>query len=142
MRFPVTWRPRPSPLEPAGVAARGTAARALAGRLLARGDEELSRLAGVAGPELLIALGAPGDLPWVDGVSYLGQDPDAPLLLLPTALEPSVHPRLLQDALLARGSKLPPPLAVLLSPDLLVSTAAARPVSRPVLEGWLSRREG
>jgi hypothetical protein len=137
MRFPVTWRPRPRPLEPAGVAARGAAARALAGRLLARGDEELARLSGVAGPELLIALGAPDDLPWVDGVSYLGRDPDAPLLLLPTNRQPSVHPRLLQDALLRRDARLTPPLAVLLGPDLLVSTAPARPIARRVLENAL-----
>ena len=142
MRFPVTWRPRPNPLEPAGVAARGMAARALARRLLARGDEELARLRGVAGPELLIALGAAADLPWVDGVSYLGREAGAPLLLLPTTREPAVHPQLLERALLARARELPglePPLAVLLAPDLLVSTAAARPIDRQVLERWLSR---
>lgn len=142
MRFPVTWRPRPDPLEPAGVAARGAAARSLAARLLARGDEELGRLRGVAGPELLVALGAAADLPWTDGVSYLGRDPDAPLLLLPTNREPAVPARLLERALLARAQELAglePPLAVLLAPDLLVSTAVARPIDRRVLKRWLSR---
>jgi hypothetical protein len=102
-RFSVVWRPRLRPLKPVGVFARGPAARALAERLLARDDAALARLRGVAGDGLLALLGAGGDLPWTDGVSYLGRDPEAPLLLLPTTQEPAIHPRLLERALLERA---------------------------------------
>ncbi len=151
-RFSVVWRPRLRPLEPAGVVARGAAAQALARRLLARDDAALARLrgvagvAGVAGDGLLALLGAGDELPWTDGVSYLGRDPDAPLLLLPTTREPAVHPRLLEGALLERaraGGAPGPPLAVILGrspsdPPLLVSLAEARPIDRASLESWLA----
>jgi len=142
-RIPVAWLPRPIPLEPVGVAARGEAARALAARLLSRSDEELATLRGVAGPDVLIALGSGGNLPWADGVVYLGQDPDSPLLLLPTTHGSSVPPQLLERALVARADRadgadrLSPPLAVLLDPPLLVSTVEARPIVRASLEAWL-----
>ena len=38
----------------------------------------------------VVVLGATEALPWVDGVNYLGRDPDAPRLLLPTMLRPAV----------------------------------------------------
>ena len=135
-RIPVAWLPRPMPLEPVGVAARGEAARALAARLLSRPDEELAALRGVAGPDVLIALGSGGNLPWVDGVVYLGREPDCPLLLLPTTHGPSVPPQLLEQALVERAGG-SPPLAVLLDPPLLVSTVEARPIARASLEAWL-----
>src|SRR5437868_15417633 len=74
----VHWRPREKPLAPVAVAARGFAALRLAQRLLAE-DELLERFEGVAGRELLVlqpnALQPCTDLPWVDGVQYLGKDP-------------------------------------------------------------------
>jgi hypothetical protein len=138
--IPVAWLPRPISLEPVGVAARGEAARALAARLLSRPDEELASLRGVAGPDVLIALGSGANLPWADGVVYLGRDPDSPLLLLPTTHGPSVPPQLLERALVARTDRsdpISPPLAVLLDPPLLVSTVEARPIARASLEAWL-----
>lgn len=146
--IPVTWRPRPAPLDPVGLAVRGEAARMLARRLLARDDEALARLAGVAAPGLLVVLGDAADLPWVDGAVYLGRDADAPSLLLPTAREPSAPLPLVERALLARARagaadgtgamETSPPYAVLVDPPLLASTLAARPIERPVLEAWLA----
>lgn len=138
--LPVAWRPRPVPLDPVGVAARGEAAKALARRLLARGDDEaLSRLSGVAGPDLIILLGDAPALPWVEGAAYLGRDAHAPSLLLPTNREPSVPLPLLERALLIRASRLhaEPPLAVLLDPPLLASTLEARPLIRSQIRTWL-----
>jgi hypothetical protein len=109
----------------------------LAARLLSRPDEELAALRGVAGPDLLIALGSGENLPWADGVIYLGRDPDSPLLLMPTTHGPSIPLQLLERALVARKDRLSPPLAVLLDPPLLVSTVAARPIARASLEAWL-----
>lgn len=141
--LPVSWRPRPMPLDPVGMVARGEAARALAKRLLARGDEALSRLSGVAGPDLVILLGDAATLPWVEGAAYLGRDAHAPSLLLPTNREPTVPLPLLERALLIRASRLhaEPPLAVLLDPPLLASTIEARPLVRSQIETWLEPPE-
>jgi hypothetical protein len=140
--LPVSWRPRPVPLDPVGVAARGEAARAMAKRLLARGDrseEALARLSGVAGPDLIILLGDASALPWVEGAAYLGRDAHAPSLLLPTNREPGIPIPLLERALLIRASRLQaePPLAVLLDPPLLASTLEARPLIRSQIQAWL-----
>jgi MoxR-vWA-beta-propeller ternary system protein len=137
--LPVSWRPRPVPLDPVGVAARGEAARRLAQRLLARGDETLARLSGVAGPDLIVLLGEAAALPWVEGAAYLGRDAHAPSLLLPTNREPGVPLPLLERALLARAARLQaePPLAVLLDPLLLASALEARPLVRSRLQAWL-----
>jgi hypothetical protein len=133
------------PLDPVGVAARGEAARVLARRLLARWDrggheeDALSRLSGVAGPELIILLGDAAVLPWVEGAAYLGRDVHAPSLLLPTNREPAVPLPLLERALLTRAARLhaEPPLAVLLDPPLLASTLEARPLVRAQIQTWL-----
>jgi hypothetical protein len=146
----VQWRPRPAPLEPVAMAVRGKAAGVLAERLLARDDEALARLSGVAAPGLLVVLGDAGELPWVDGAVYLGRDAEAPALLLPTTHEPSLPLPLVERALLARSagsagvSWTSPPYAVLVNPPLLASVQAARPIVRQVLNRWLddSRRQG
>ena len=129
------WRARATPLAPAAMAAVGEAARVLGGRLLHRDDEALGRLEGVCGEHLLLLIGAEADLPWVDGVTYLGRDPAAPALLLPTAIEPSVHPRLLERAL----APLPPPVVVI--PGAAFSAALAGHVARDVLRKWLAAAE-
>jgi len=138
--LPVSWRPRPVPLDPVGVAARGEAAKRLAQRLLARSDEALARLSGVASPDLVVLLGEASALPWVEGATYLGRDAHAPSLLLPTNREPGVPLPLLERALLARAAHLQvePPLAVLLDPPLLASALEARPLVRSRLQAWIA----
>lgn len=132
--IPVRWLPRPEPLAPAAAMATGAAVRRLAARLLWREDGALARLRGVAGPDLLLLLGPAEELPWIDGVSYLGVDPAAPALLLPTTLAPSVPPALLERALL-RGPGREPPLALLvhpgrpLQPFRVASAARALPIA-------------
>jgi hypothetical protein len=118
------------------VSAEGEAARALAKRLLVRSDEDLGRLRGVAGEGragLILVTGAELDLPWTDGARYLGQDPLAPSLLLPTARAPSVSPALLERAL-GRGAS----VAVLLDPPRVVSLADARVLARARIEALLA----
>lgn len=137
----VVWRPRTTPLDPVGVAARGEVARSLAQRLLARDDQTLARMSGAAAPELLVVLGEAADLPWADGAVYLGKDAAAPSLLLPTTREPSVPLPLVERAL-ARATDAPPPLAVLLDPPLLASLQSARPIVRATLQSWLEKRGG
>jgi hypothetical protein len=136
-RIPIAFRPRAAPLVPTAAAARGPAAVALAVRLLGRDDAALGRLSGVSGPGLILVLGQADELPWVDGAVYLGRDPAAPSLLLPTALAPDVPAPLLERALLARAPDLAPPLAVLVDPPLIVGTGVARPVRRAELSAFL-----
>src|SRR5690349_16891045 len=112
MNLSPEWRPRMYPLEPAAVVAQGEADRRLAARLLSLNDEGLSRLQGVSGTGLLLILGAADELPWVDGAIYLGRDPAAPALLLPTNLEPNLPVSLLQRAFQMRDPDLLPPLAI------------------------------
>lgn len=138
-RVAVSWGPRDEPLAPLAVAARGSAARALAARLARCDDAALARLTGVAGPSLLIALGDGHALPWVDGVAYLGRDPRAPSLLVPTALAPDVPIALLERALLGRGEGIAAPIAVLVGPPALVGLGAARPIGRAPLEAWIAK---
>lgn len=129
---------RAAPLPPGAALALGKSARALCERLLALPEERLARLRGVAGSELLLVLGAEEDLPWSDGVAYLGREPELPELLLPCSLRPTAPAPLLLRALLARFRQqgLHGPCAVLFEPPLVVSLAAAQPLTRPGLLAW------
>jgi len=134
---PLRWRARTVPLAPRALLARDQVARALARRLLAEGDVGLASLRACAADATLVVLADEARLPWVDGAVYLGHDPAAPALLVPTHREPGVPADLFAEALamrLGRG-----PWAVL--PDdgglIAVPLAAAGPVSRARLETWL-----
>ncbi|ATB51060.1 hypothetical protein [Corallococcus macrosporus] len=136
-RVPVRWRSRAEPLEPLAVAGEGAVAVALARRILAEDDARLAHWEGVAGPGLLVLLGASASLPWVDGAVYLGRDDAAPSLLVPCALAPDVAAPLLERALLAQAHGGGTLLAVLPASLSMVSVAAARSVSRVTLQAWL-----
>ncbi|MGW4207366.1 bpX5 domain-containing protein [Lentzea sp. NPDC004789] len=86
---PLTWTRREPPLAPAAVAG-GADLRAAAVRRLREGAE----LRVACGPEWILVVG--GDLPWADGVTYLGWDDG---LLVPTTLAPSTPAGLLRHAL-------------------------------------------
>lgn len=129
-----TWRARAVPLQPAAVAASGPAAARLGDRLWTFADDQLLRLRGVAGPGLLVLTGESTDLPWVDGVVYLGRDPQAPGLYIPTTLESELPMALVARALARRAPAAP--LAVLFDPPRLVSLADARPLARARLHAW------
>jgi hypothetical protein len=132
--IPVGWRTRCEPLAPVAAAALGPRARVLASRLLSRGNG----LRGVArtspGEEVLVVLGDASELPWCEEIVYLGRDPRAPALLLPTVLEPEVAngevSALLERALLRRADARSAPLAVLPSAGLVVPCGRALPISR------------
>jgi hypothetical protein len=123
------WTPREEPLVPRAVAAAGAALERLIDRLRQLPGDRLSRLEGVVGEDLLVVLGAADDLPWVDGVVYLGRSEQAPSLLLPTAVSPSIPESLLDRAVRLRAGSMPPPLAVLPDRALVASVAAARPLT-------------
>ncbi|WP_275937347.1 hypothetical protein [Sorangium cellulosum] len=136
--MPVSWTPRDAPLSASAAAAWGEPARALGARLLGLDDTSLARLRGAAGPRVLVVLGDAADLPWADGVVYLGADADAPALLLPTNVRPSAGAALLARALERRFPAAAPPIAVLPGPGQLVSCAAASPIARGRVARWLA----
>lgn len=125
----VTWRDRAVPLSPSAALGLGPVATALGERLERLSDGELGQLEAAAGSEALLVLGAAEALPWVDGVIYLGRDPRAPSLLLPTAVEPAMHPVLIESAI-ARQFAGPGLVAVVDSPPRLVRVEAPRALDR------------
>ena len=133
----IEWRERASPLAPVAVWAEGPARRALLERLLALPGEHRARLRGAASAHVVIVSGEREQLPWVEGAKYLGRDPSAPSLLLPTTLEPSAPASLLERALLARVPRSAIPLAVLLSPARLVPMGEALPLGEARLRAAL-----
>ncbi len=130
----VSWTPRRTPLTAVAAAARGEAAIRLVKRLLARDDDHLRLLQGIGGADLAIITGPQDQLPWVDGVTYLGRASGAPDLLLPTNLQPTVPENLLARAI--AHAKIPPPVALLVDHRTLVSLAQALPLSRATLVAW------
>jgi MoxR-vWA-beta-propeller ternary system protein len=134
--IPVTWQSRDHPLSAVAVTARGKAALALARRLLDLDVESLACLRGVAGEGFIMVIGEEESLPWVDGVIYLGRDPRAPSLLVPTTLEPSVPPALLERALAGRFPNMSP-LVVFADAPLVVPLGSARPVAAASVSEWL-----
>ena len=134
----VTFVPRRLPLSPSAAAGVGPVATRLGERLLDLDESHLARLRGVTGEDVLVILGEAESLPWVEEIAYLGVDPSAPRLLLPTAEAPDVPAALLEKALFSRVREQTGPLAVL-STRLLVPVGAALTIQRASLERWLSR---
>ena len=62
----------------------------VAPRLADRLRQGCAGLRGVAGEELLIALGRTDQLPWVDGVQYIAPDPHSPRLWFGVHVQPTV----------------------------------------------------
>ena len=88
----VTWDVREPPLAICGVFATGHVAAALAQRI-AQDDAPLDVF---ISEHTIAAIGDAELLPWVDGATWLGRDGS---LLCPTALTPSVSPKLISTAI-------------------------------------------
>jgi hypothetical protein len=138
----IRWTQREQALTPIGVTAVGDRARALARRLL-RGDlaMPMERLRGAATDDALVLLGAAADLPWVDGAIYLGKDPKAGSLLIPTNMIPSVPIDALERALVSRFAGIAPPIVVLPAHGRVFSAAPALPLGRQHLINWAERSQ-
>lgn len=132
---------RVKPLAPCAALGLGPAALALVERLLQLAPEQLERLRGVASPDAVVVLGLGDDLPWSEGIVYLGQEPEAPELLLPCVVAPSVPAPLLFGALKLRfAGELRAPCAVWLEPPLVISLAEAQTLNTARLTEWRSER--
>lgn len=113
------WIEREPPLSPVAGLARGGARAAWIDVLRARIQPTWS---GVGNASLIVVIGE--DLPWVDGIEWLGRDPAAPGLYLPTLVRPDLPLDLVARAALRTVGRAP----VVLLPDLLVPLDAARPL--------------
>lgn len=131
--FAITWSARAIPLVPAAVAARGPVALHLVERLRGLPDERLARLEGARANGLVVVAGPTLDLPWLDGVTYLGHEPDAADLLVPTTRQASAPAALVEAALRSRGALPAGPFAVLLEPLTLVPLGSLRRIDRAAL---------
>ncbi len=136
--LPIHWKPREFALLPSAVAASGKCAVRLAQRLLEKSDDELAQLEGVAGQGLIVLQGKADLLPWAPGVQYLGFTGSSTAVLFPTNRAPSV-PEALLATFLSEKSGGVGIIAVLPHPLLVVPMAAARPISRLAVAGWLER---
>jgi MoxR-vWA-beta-propeller ternary system domain bpX5 len=140
MLTPVQFHRRPVALEPVGLVAPAACAVALGRRLLELSTDHLHALQGVATPDTIVVLGDSACLPWVDGVVYLGRDPAAPRLLLPTLDAPSIAVDLFERAVL-KQMQAESAVAVVLTPQpQLIGLAVARPLDARVLAAWLEAR--
>jgi hypothetical protein len=137
---PIRFRERRSPLEAIAVYAEGAVAHALIEQLAAASGERIGALRGVARADCAVLLGPALELPWVDGVLYLGRDERAPQLLLPTYCEPELPCELLERRVLAAAQ--PPPIAVVPCAQRLVAVGQARALDRAALRAWLNAQRG
>jgi len=132
------FAPRTVPLTPVAVAVP----TALCGVLVERWRRDpsvLQALRAVATPSALLLFGDADTLPWVDGVVYLGRDPDAPRLLVPTAVAPDVPMALFEKALFARHPEARPPAALLWNPPRLVDALSPAPFDLASVTSWVAR---
>jgi len=133
----VQWVLRVAPLVPSAAIATGPAAIALAQRVLALDDEHRAQLSGGVSAETFVVRGE--ELPWAEGVAYLGVDPAAEGLLLPTTRRPDAPLDLFARAVYARFPSAPRPLAVLESRRVL-PLGATRTIDTDALRRWLGAR--
>lgn len=129
------WTTREPPLRAQLVVGLGPVAAALGRRVLQ--DPEL-QLEGAAAPGLLVLRGDTEALPWVDGVVYLGQDPEAPGLYLPTTQRPPLPSALLLQAL-RRAHRTEGPLGLLPAPLRVLPLSQCRALHGPALSAWLAQ---
>lgn len=130
---------RDEPLDPVAVFASGSAALRLGRRLLDRLPLERPprALASVGAERWLLLIGVADSLPWVDGAQWLGRDPEAPGLLVPTRRGSDLHPVLLERAVKARFPDLEAPLVVLPGRRRVLPGGRARTVGEAELQEWL-----
>jgi hypothetical protein len=124
----IKWVSRFDSLPPLALIAFDGAASRLKEKLLSFDDEKLSVLQGVFAENLLFIAGE--DLPWSNGVIYLGKDAQAASIFVPTNLCPNVPFDLFEKSLLRRFAA-QKPFAVV--GNRIVPVGKMRPISRKVL---------
>lgn len=128
---------REVPLVVSALYAQAAAAVGVLKQLVAGAPQRLSALRGVAAADCVVLLGPATELPWADGVIFLGQDPRAPRLLLPTYYEPDVPLDLLERRIFDGEQPPAAPVAVLPHARRLIALGHARVPELDALAAWL-----
>jgi hypothetical protein len=137
----VGWGPREPPLGIVAVAGWGDCAIELASRAVARQFRD-GALAAMASEVALVLIGSGDDLPWADGAVYLGRDPAAAGMLLPTSVGPSVPVDLLERAVRKRFTVAGPIAVIPRGPTVeVLPLGEARGVSVADLARWMAKRQ-
>lgn len=126
----IKWKNRLDALEPLAIIGFDEMAKRLKEKLLSLDDEKLSLLQGVFGKNLLFAAGQTADLPWIDGVIYLGKDLQATSIFLPTNMRPEISLDLFEKTMLRRFSA-QKPFAIV--ENRVIPVGEMRPISRKIL---------
>lgn len=129
-KLKIIWQNRFDALAPSAVISFDAAAKKMKEKLLALDDENLALLQGVFAGNLLFVAGAAENLPWSDGVIYLGKDALAPQIFLPTNRRPDMPLDLFEKKLLQKFSA-QKPFVVL--ENKIIPIGKMRPVSRKIL---------
>mgnify|MGYP006928210650 CR=1 FL=1 len=133
--LPVQWVPRSTPLEPVAALAFGPVAIRMGQRILETGTGSLRGLG--AGDHLFVT-GPPELLPWVDGVVYLGADPDETKLWTPTRLGPD-RPAALVLRSICKDLGLEGTVAVWPGLSMALPVSRARALDARALAAWIQR---
>ena len=96
---PWQWRVRTAQVEAMAAVAWGDAAGRLHAQLTRDAAAAPGRWSASASRDVLVVLGDPASLPWVDGVAYAAPCGHAPALWLPTLWEPDLPGDLVARAL-------------------------------------------
>ncbi|BBB69905.1 hypothetical protein UNDYM_5652 [Undibacterium sp. YM2] len=128
------WRANEHAPSPAGLIASAGIARQLLHKLQTLAADELSHLSVVASRDLLILMGPPELLPWLNGMQYCAPHPQARDLWLPTHTGPALSCDLVQAALARRlGTQA---LLLLNEPEQIIPLADSAYLSADLLL-WL-----
>lgn len=134
-RLTFDWVSREMPLTSTAVVTKGKSSVSLIKKMVSRPLNRHSHLKGCYTGSYVILTGNEMDLPWVDGASYYGSDPDAPSLLLPTHSRPSIHAGLIEKAFSSHMDSGP---YILIPEDkIIISVAHALPLSKKAMQAWI-----
>lgn len=135
----IEWQNRAVSLDPCAVIAFDEAAVNVAEKLLRFDDESLEAFQGTSAKSLIFISGRGDDLPWADGVVYLGRDARASAsFLLPTTVEPKVSIDLFKLILENKFRHLLPCVVL---PKKIIPFGTAKKLSRAALERWLTQNK-
>jgi len=135
----IKWQNRAVSLDPCAIIASDEAAVDIAEKLLRLDDESLGTFQGASAESLIFIVGRGDDLPWADGVVYLGRDArTSASFLLPTTIEPKV-PIDLFKLILEKKFRHLLPCAIL--PGKIIPFGTAKKLSRAALERWLTENK-
>jgi MoxR-vWA-beta-propeller ternary system domain bpX5 len=128
--LPLDWIVREPPLEAAGLVAQGIlqapVARAIQEHFARCVEQQtLTALRICHGNDWLAVLGPVNELPWVDGVSYVGWDRN---LLMLTTLRPSLPTFLVERAIQLQVRSATHPITIVLPGRILLCEPSTRPI--------------